>query len=212
MSPIRKSDDYRATEIDSWDDYIEEEIVGMQARGEFENLPDQGKPIKIWTTDVNPEMDLAFSRLKNAGVMPLWMELDRDIGRLTEELWARLDRVEQLVRHQVAQLQTPASPEIVQQENWWQRFWSWFRIDNSVDAPAPPTVTSIKATVARERTKFLELAAELDKKISTFNDSLPRGGEHLQRLRWIPSRAAREFDERISLADFYDSATDRTQQ
>lgn len=87
MSPIRKTDDFRAVEIESWDDYVQEEIAGMQARGELDNLPLQGKPIKIWRTDVNPEYDLAFSRLKNAGVMPMWMELDKEIGERTEALW-----------------------------------------------------------------------------------------------------------------------------
>lgn len=206
MSPIRKTGDFRAVEIDSWDEYVQDEITAMQVRGEFENLPDQGKPIKIWKTDVNPDYDLAFSRLKNAGVVPLWMELDREIGRLTDELWVRLDRIEESLRGMISQLQAPAEPEVEQPRSWWERFGRWFQIDTSANEPPPPTVTTIMATRERERTRFLEVAAELDKKISSYNDSLPKGGEHLQRLRWIPSRAARVFDERIALADWWEAS------
>lgn len=207
MSPIRKVDDYRSVEIDSWDEFIEEEIIGMKVRGELDNLPDQGKPIKIWKTDVNPEYDLAFSRLKNAGVLPLWMELDQEIGKLTKNLWARLDAVETRLRELLAQLAAPTpaeEPEV--QHSLWQRMVMWFREDFSDPGPPPPTMTAIMANRERERTKFIELAAELDKKISTYNDSLPKGGEHLQRLRWLPERAAREFDERIALSDWWEEA------
>ena len=208
MSPIRKTDDFRSVEIDSWDEYVQDEIAGMQARGEFENLPDQGKPIKIWKTDVNPDYDLAFSRLKNAGVVPLWMELDRDIGRLTEELWTRLDRIEQLLRGMLSQLQTPTDPEPEEPRSWWERFRRWFRIETSANEPPLPTVTTIMATRERERKRFLEVVAELDKKISSYNDSLPKGGENLQRLRWIPSRAEKVFDERIALSDWWEAIDD----
>ena len=204
MSPIRKTDDFRAVEIESWDEYIQEEIVGMQARGEMENLPDKGKPIKIWKTDVNPEYDLAFSRLKNAGVMPMWMELDTEIGRLTDGLWARLDAVEQEIRGLIHQLKVPADPVIEPKGGPWVRFKTWFRKDFSDDGPPPPTMTSIIATRERERRKFLDLAGELDKKISTYHDSLPKGAEHLQRLRWLPERAAKTFDDRITLSDWWE--------
>ncbi len=206
MSPVRKSDDYRSTEIKSWDEYIEEEIIGMEARGEMKDLPQQGKPIKIWKTDVNPEYDLAFSRLKNAGVKPLWMELDQEIGKRTDELWARLDTVEQLIRTMLDRLVTPVDPEPHEQERLgpWQRFQRWFRADFR-EEPAPlPTITDVMATRERERTKFLDLAAELDKRIREYHDSLPKGAEHLQRLRWLPERAARVFDERIALTAWWE--------
>lgn len=204
MSPIRKTDDFRSVEIESWDDYIQEEIAGMQARGELDNLPHQGKPIKIWRTDVNPEYDLAFSRLKNAGVMPLWMELDKEIGELTQALWLRLDAVEAEIRSLIALHETPPVAEPEPASTLWQRLTRWFRTDFSNDALPPPTMTSIMATRERERTKFLELAAALDKKIVTYHDSLPKGAEHLQRLRWLPNRAAAVFDEHIALSSLWE--------
>lgn len=204
MSPIRKVDDFRSVEIKSWDEYIQDEIEGMQERGEMDDLPDKGKPIKIWKTDVNPEYDLAFSRLKNAGVMPMWMELDSEIGKRTEELWERLDQVEARLRGMISQLQDSPPSTPVSDQSLWQRLRLWFREDFSDDGPPPPTITTIMATRERERRRFLELAAELDKKISTYHDSLPKGGEHLQKLRWLPNRAAREFDSRIRLTDWWE--------
>lgn len=206
MSPIRKSDDYRATEIKSWEEYVQDEEAGMAARGELENLPGSGKPIKIWKTDVSPEHDLAFSRLKNAGVKPLWMELDQEIGKRTDELWTRLDAVERTIRSRLAQLQVPESSAPVEPTpvGLVQRFKLWFRADFREEPALPPTITSIMEERDRERTKFLDLAVELDKKISTYHDSLPKGGEHLQRLRWLPERATRVFDERIALADWWE--------
>lgn len=205
MSPIRKTDDFRAVEIESWDDYVQEEIAGMQARGELDNLPQQGKPIKIWKTDVNPEYDLAFSRLKNAGVMPMWMELDKEVGEKTELLWIRLDTIETEIRGMIAALKLPATNEAhPDPSSFWSRLKTWFRTDFSSDERVPPTMTSIIAARERARTRWLEQAAELDKKIDTYHASLPRGGEHLQRLRWLPQRAARVFDEHITLADWWE--------
>lgn len=206
MSPIRKSDDYQATEIKSWDEYVQDEIAGMEARGEMKNLPGQGKPIKIWKTDVNPEYDLAFSRLKNAGVKPLWMELDQEIGKRTDELWERIDAVEQSIRSMLDQLKTPEAPvpQVEARPGIWQRFRRWFRADFREEPTPAPTITSIMEIRDRERVRFLELAADLDKKISEYHDSLPKGGEHLQRLRWLPERATRVFDERIALVDWWE--------
>lgn len=206
MSPIRKSDDYRVTEIDSWEEYVREEEAGLEARGELKNLPGAGKPIKIWKTELNPENDLAFSRLKNAGIKPLWMELDQEIGKHTEELWARLDAVERSIHALLEQLRTPAVVEPEEQipQGRWQRFIGWFRTDfREEDTPAP-TITFVMAERDRERTRFLTLAAELDKKINEYHNSLPTGAEHLQRLRWLPERAARVFDERISLSEWWE--------
>lgn len=204
MSPIRKSDDYRAQEISSWQDYIDEEIEKLAAQGELQNLPGQGKPITIWKTDVNPEYDLAFSRLKNAGVMPLWMELDQEIGRLTGELWSRLDRVEARLRDQMRALVDPPIADENAADGVWNRMRTWFRQDFSEPPMAPLSITTVIGERERERRRFLELATELDKKISTFHDALPKGGEHLQRLRWLPDRAARVFDERIRLTDWWE--------
>lgn len=204
MTHVRKTADFRTVSIHSWKDLVQEESDGLEARGELQNLPDQGKPIKIWRTELDPDKDLAFSRLKNAGVLPAWMELDKEIVARTEALWAKLSWIEQAIRSDLEQLSSPLQSLPDPSRSVWQRITGWFRIDLRDDAPELPTLTSIKAFHERERTRFLDLAAELDKKIAAYHDSLPRGAENLQRLRWIPSRAADIFDERITVGAWWD--------
>lgn len=207
MSPIRKEGDFRSVEIESWDKYVQEEIAEGIARGDYDNLPHAGKPIKIWQTDINPEYDLAFSRLKNAGVMPMWMELDKEIGDLQAALWSRLDATEALIRRLVAQMKAPdAASDESPPATLWDRIRRWFGGGFGEEEPQRPTATSIMATREIERERFLVQAAELDKKIVSYHDCLPRGGEHLQRLRWLPSRAERVFDDRINLSKWWEEA------
>ncbi|MCO5215602.1 MAG: DUF1992 domain-containing protein [Thermomicrobiales bacterium] len=198
MSPIRKSDDFRTTEINSWDEFIQEQLLEDMAEVDYTDLPDRGKPIKIWRTDVDPDKDLAFSRLKNAGVKPTWMELDQEIGQLTEQLWTLLERVEQQLRTDIERMNT-ASTDAEPPVTWRERWRGWFRQDYREESSSSPTVTSIAAYRERERRRFLEHAALLDKRIVEFHDSLPQGAQHLQRLRWLPARAERVFDDRIDL-------------
>lgn len=75
MSPTRKEDDFRSKFIEDWDDWIEKEIRDSMARGEFSNLPGHGKPIRIESNPFDPGMDMAYSRLRNAGYAPTWMDL-----------------------------------------------------------------------------------------------------------------------------------------
>ena len=46
MSPVRREGDYQRKPIKDWDSYIEDAIMEAQARGEFDNLPGSGKPIR----------------------------------------------------------------------------------------------------------------------------------------------------------------------
>ncbi len=208
MSPIRKSDDFRSTEINSWDEYVQDELRESLERGEFENLPDQGKPIKIWRTDVNPEYDLAFSRLRNAGVKPMWMELDHEVGRLTEELWSSLDRIESSLKEEIAVMEQADFSGEESGARWQERLRHWFRQDFGKPERPRPTVPTILSLRERERERFLEQAAILDKKIVAYHESLPAGGEYLQKLRWLPARAAKTFDDRIRLAEWWEHESD----
>lgn len=206
MSPIRHEEDFRRREIDDWDEYVQEQIEESIARGEFEDLPHKGKPIKIWRTDLNPEYDLAFSRLKNAGVMPVWMELDAEVSRLSREMEIFLDRSRSFLLEQLQHLrERQAHPEddAVEAYPWWQ-FWrriaDWWRQDLT-DREEPRIVSSVGDLIVqrdRMRRQYLDRAAALDKKIAEYHNALPRELSHLQRLRWLPERAARKFDEEVS--------------
>ena len=206
MAPIRFDDDIRRTEIEDWDTWVEEQIQESQQRGEFDNLPHAGKPIEIYQTQVNPEYDLAFSRMKNAGVMPVWMELDRDVSTMSRELNAFLERSvtwvlaerEALIRAR-RETETDLVEETAATRSWWQRFLDWFRIEPVVPScrREPKSLGDLLRMRDHIRAQYLERAAALDKKIESYHNSLPEALSHLQRLRMIPSRAEKRFDERL---------------
>lgn len=205
MSPIRHEDDFRRREIDDWDEYVQEQLEEAISKGEFEDVPHKGKPIKIWRTELNPEYDLAFSRLKNAGVLPVWMELDAEVARLSQEMEAFLERSRTFLEEQLQELRARhASPEEPPGPAypWWQvwrRLAAWWRMDLR-EPEAVPVARSIGDLIVqrdRMRRQYLDRAATLDKKIAEYHNVLPRELSHLQRLRWLPERAARVFDEGI---------------
>lgn len=215
MSPIRHEDDFRRREIDDWDEYVQERLEESISKGEFENLPDKGKPIKIWRTELNPEYDLAFSRLKNAGVLPVWMELDAEIARLVEEMEAFLERSRAFLEEQLQELRArQAAPDETEESPipWWQlwrRIALWWRMDlrAAEDVPSVRSVGDLIIQRDRMRRQYLDRAAALDKKIADYHNSLPRELSHLQRLRWLPERAARVFDEAIPARILVDEAS-----
>ncbi len=206
MSPIRHEDDFRRVEIDDWDEWIQEQIQESIERGEFDNLPGAGKPLHIHRTAVNPDYDLAFSRMKNAGVKPAWMELEHQVRKLRAELELFLERSRDwLLSERDAYLASSGQPDEDEERPripWWQ-FWAhlreWFRVDEVVKVRRKPPSSIGEILVLRDhvRRQYLERAAALDKKIAEYHNSLPRELSHLQRLRMLPERAARIFDEQF---------------
>jgi hypothetical protein len=70
------------------DNIIETLIKEAQARGEFENLPGKGKPIDLTDYFNTPEdVRLAQSMLKNAGMIPVEIELLQEIAAIKEALY-----------------------------------------------------------------------------------------------------------------------------
>ncbi len=207
MSPVRKQDDLRSRPIEEWDNWIEKEIQEAMERGEFSNLPGQGKPIRIESNPFDPSMDLAYSRLKNAGYAPTWMELDREITAGRAELQEFLQRsgeyLARLRARVTAQEVAPGPQEAATPSHPWWAFWRALRdwLDFSDSAPGAPTTSLTRADLVhiREhmREQYLERAAELDKKIGTFHAALPTDLWHLQRTALPRERAELLFDSHI---------------
>lgn len=67
----------------SFEKIVEAIIRDAQARGEFDNLPGHGKPIDLTEYFNTPEeVRLAQSMLKNAGMVPVEIELLQEIATL----------------------------------------------------------------------------------------------------------------------------------
>lgn len=66
-----------------WDSIVEERIREAMARGEFDNLPGKGKPLPPDDCAGVPEdLRLSFKIMKNAGILPEEMQLNKEIVTL----------------------------------------------------------------------------------------------------------------------------------
>lgn len=71
----------------SFDKIVESIIQEAQAQGKFDNLPGAGKPIDLTEYFNTPEdVRVAQSMLKNAGMVPMEIELLQEIAALKESL------------------------------------------------------------------------------------------------------------------------------
>ena len=201
--PLRRDGD-RIEEIESFDTWVQDRLEEAIARGEFENLPLKGKPINIESNPFQPELDLAFSRLKNAGMAPAWIELDREIRRMQDALADWLQATADRLAAEAARIQalTEETEAVVEPEvrPWYQRWWPFrlFADAGEVDEQDPDTEWrrwSWQRGNAREQ--YLERAAQLDARIALFNSSVPRPLWHLEKLRFLPKKAQNRFDSTI---------------
>ncbi len=201
--PVRHEGDFRRKPIKSWESWIEETIRESQERGDFDDLPDKGKPIRLEDSPFAPEMASALRTLRNAGYEPTWMELDKEITRDKRELETFLDRSCEYLSARIAELTTPDDPEVFSgpdNAGLWARIKLWLvHGDGGVVGPAlfpPLTFDDIVAMRDRMREQYLERSARIDKKIQSFHAALPRNLWHLERMRLTQDAAAKTFDER----------------
>ena len=76
---------------------IEEKIKKAIARGEFDNLPGQGKPIDLDAYFNTPEeLRMAFAMLRSNDFVPEEIELLREIGNLRTALKHSVDDAEKV--------------------------------------------------------------------------------------------------------------------
>jgi len=209
MCPVRYDDDRRRRPISSWDNWVDRAIDEAKERGEFDNLPTQGKPLRVESNPFAPELDLAHSILKNADMAPPWIELNRAIEAEIAALATLRERTGQRLAALQAQLAQPPerpepatemvpAPSQTSQRSRWRQAWLFGRpTPRPAAAPQRPTLASLAAERERARTRYLERAAALDKKIRDYHDTLPSNLWHLQRIRLTPERAAREFDAAV---------------
>jgi DnaJ-like protein len=76
--------------ITGFEKIVEERIRIAQKKGEFDDLPGYGKPVKDDNISVPEDLRLAHKILKNAGFIPPEIELKKEITR-TEDLLAGME-------------------------------------------------------------------------------------------------------------------------
>ena len=72
--------------------YIERLIREAQERGDFDGLPQHGRPLPRPAGPGAGEWELAFSMLRNAGMSPPWIEADKECRRIRAQRDVLLQR------------------------------------------------------------------------------------------------------------------------
>jgi hypothetical protein len=203
-SPRREGGEPRS--LDEWDSWIDRAITDAQRRGDFDDLPGAGKPLDISSNPLAPEWDAASGILKSAGVVPLWIELDKEIRAETAALAELRDQTAQRLGEQLADLRaaeaarerlippTADTPPPPDRPRWWR-----FRRRRARQRPPDPGrprlgIADLEASRQRARRDYLDRAAELNAKIAEYQAALPKDLWRLERTRLPPDKAARDFD------------------
>jgi DnaJ family protein C protein 28 len=125
--------------------YIEEQIQQAVARGEFDNLPGTGKPLKLEDDALAGDKTTAYRMLKQNGYAPPELELLKEIRRENERVEQQLNRL----RSQARSLRTR-------------------RV-----SPFPGEKHAYNESVEKAATAYEEKLRALNRKILTFNLSVP---------------------------------------
>jgi len=150
-------------------DLIEERIQEAMERGEFDNLPGKGRPLRLERNPFAGDWELAYHVMKNAGYAPEWIERDREVRQELAELRAILTNHVAWHREAVAGLATARDP-----------LARWNEI-----------------TRAREQViaRYRERATALNKKIDVLNLMVPT--PRLQRPRVRIEEEIRRFEREL---------------
>ena len=181
-----------------WETVVDRAIREAEGRGAFDRLPGHGKPLDLAENPYAGEWAVPFRVLDNAGIAPLWMELNREIVARREALAGRLDQARAARDDWAAAMAVPrADLGTGRRAGRWLRLLRRLRIEP--DAPPGPIVTGedMAAWVTRRelaRRRYLERAAELDEAIRFHNAALPAALGHLEHIHLVPARAGADFD------------------
>jgi len=186
-------------------DWLDQAIEKAREKGEFDNLPGRGEPLKLVPESAAPsEYDLAFTMLSNAGYTPYFMEIGKDVEKLEAELATFRDNVAAEIGALLREVEAsePTAP-IPERRSWWSRLWRGSGPDRN---PAPPITRS---AVRRRRDELArqhaDLAAQVDTKTAEYHAALPRELWHAQRARRTRADWEKLFNAAVPAVDFEES-------
>lgn len=79
--------------MDRWESLVDRKIREAQEQGEFDNLPGKGQPLDLSENPfADPSLGPAFRMLKNAGVVPAFLQERREILEAVDAARRHLDR------------------------------------------------------------------------------------------------------------------------
>lgn len=185
------------------ENWLDKAIADARKDGAFDDLPNTGKPLKLDEISVDTEYDLAFTMLKNAGVSPYWMEMQKDGDAIQQRMTDLVKRTRAFLVDTIASSSRPpesAPTPTGKRKSLWARIFG----HSEIEKPAEPARFDRDDLVrARQmaRSQYLEMAAELDDHLVKYHQSLPSNLWHLQRYRKSPDEFAMEFDNAVPDVD-----------
>jgi hypothetical protein len=180
--------------------WFDRAIAKAREDGAFDDLPNTGKPLKLDQNAVPTEWDLAFSMLKNAGVAPLWMEMQQDADELGTRMEELARRTREFLSSQAEVLRHPAPrAEAKQRKSLWNRIFG--QAASALDQRARFERDDLIRERDRARREYVELAGEQDALIVKYHQALPSGLWHLQRYRKSLDEHAADFDRAVPRID-----------
>lgn len=179
--------------LETWESWVDEAIREARERGDFDDLPGTGKPLQLERNPFAGDREIGFHVLKNAELLPRWMELDRELSRSLVALDRFRDQsVERLAR---LRIRSNRKDGLAEAPNGKVRFFDWLRGSDRFRSSGRRLLD--RAEVERERLharrQYLERATAVDKLIQEYNQALPDEIRWLERARLLPDQAVARF-------------------
>ena len=83
MAPVHREDDHYEV-APTWDDLVERKIRAARERGDFDDLPGRGRPLRLEDNPYAGDWQLAYKILRDHGFAPPWVEASRELERRLE--------------------------------------------------------------------------------------------------------------------------------
>jgi hypothetical protein len=183
--------------LEAWESWVDHLIVTAQEQGAFDNLPGQGKPLKLEDAPFGGGLEVGYGLMKNAGVAPFWIEVEKEMRAASEAMAQLLARAVEIARTRQAAAR-PAPPEPARPV---RRLWS-FLLPNTDPRERAASPAEIAATeIARLRRSYLEQAETLERATRQYNASIPRDLWWLERPRRTVAEAVAEWDRALASTD-----------
>lgn len=179
--------------LEAWESWVDKLIAEAQERGDFDDLPGHGKPLRIEDAPFAGGLEVGFGILKNAGIAPFWVELEKEMRATAARMDDALARTVELARERSARDEPAEAPEPVSLR-WW---WPFGRRERPRAEPVP-AVDPRASEIARLRREYLALAEDLVKTTAQYNAAIPRELWQLERPKRTVDEFAKTFDEAVA--------------
>lgn len=187
--------------LETWETWVDVAIRDARERGDFNDLSGSGQPLKLDRNPFAGDRELGFHVLKNAELLPRWMELDRELSwsrvaldRYRDQSVERLARLRRQVKRQVDKAE--ASTRKAKHFDWVRGSERYRCFGRRL-----PDRGDVERERQHARRQYLERAAALDKLILEYNQALPDEIRWLERARVFPEEAAARFDATCARLD-----------